>query len=390
MLVKLDPPLENLRGLLAPARPPRPFPFGQPGLSLHFSGRYALYAGLRALGLPPGAVVLVPAYNCGTEVEPVLRAGLMPRFYRVGRDLGCRIEDIEEGLERSGARALLLTHYFGLPQPRVAEVAALCRERGAALIEDCAHALLGEHEGRPLGSFGEAAVFSLIKPLPLPDGGLFMLNNGAAVAAPEQNPPPAALIRHLLARIGRHNSPAEGGWPAWAWPVLLERGLGVWRRAAELAGARSAGVDPRATSFRPEAATWRMSALSRGLLARLDLEAVKAARRRNFSTLLAHFRERHPDCLIFRELPEGACPLLFPVRLRRKPPELFARSLAGWGVEACAWWRELHPAVPWEDFPEERALKGRVLALPVHQGLGEEEMARIASAFEAAWRVLGR
>jgi dTDP-4-amino-4,6-dideoxygalactose transaminase len=44
--------------------------------------------------------------------------------------------------------------------------------------------------------------------------------------------------------------------------------------------------------------------------------------------------------------------------------------------------------VPWGEFPEAAALKRRVLALPVHQGLGETEMEIVAAAFEAAWRLL--
>ena len=84
MLAKFDPPL-HLRSLLAPPGLPQAFPFDQPGCRLHFSGRYALWAAIQALALPRGAEVLLPSYNCGTEVEPFLRAGLAPRFYRVGR-----------------------------------------------------------------------------------------------------------------------------------------------------------------------------------------------------------------------------------------------------------------------------------------------------------------
>jgi dTDP-4-amino-4,6-dideoxygalactose transaminase len=131
-----------------------------------------------------------------------------------------------------------------------------------------------------------------------------------------------------------------------------------------------------------------MSRLSRRLLAGCDLAGIKAARRRNYLTLLDHFRAAHPECLLSPELPGGACPLCFPVRLRR-PPALFARSLAGRGVEGWPWWQELfHPAAPWAEFPEALALKKRVLALPVHQGLGPPEMEAVIRAFEAAWRLL--
>lgn len=386
MLIKFDPPPE-LPSLSASPRPPQTFPFGETGPHLYFSGRYALFAALSALGLPEGAEVLLPAYNCGTEIEPHLRAGLRPRFWRVGRDLACDLDHIADLMRRgSGPRALLLTHYFGLPQP-VAELYALCRVHGVSLIEDCAHALLSDHAGRPLGSWGQAAVFSLIKALPLPDGGALVMKDAATSESPPAEPP-TALTQHTLARLLRHNHPGDGGLATLS-RLALERALAarrlVWER---LSGRQGLGlVDPRSLEFNPQVSRWRMSRLSRRILASLDLARVKDARRRNFAALLAHFQARHPGCLLLGELPEGACPLCFPVRLRQ-PPELFARLMAGWGVEACPWWRELHPAVPWGEFPEAAALKRRLLALPVHQGLGETEMERVAAAFEAAWRLL--
>jgi hypothetical protein len=44
------------------------------------------------------------------------------------------------------------------------------------LIEDCAHVLCGESEGEPIGTIGDAAVFSWRKFLPLYDGADLVLN----------------------------------------------------------------------------------------------------------------------------------------------------------------------------------------------------------------------
>jgi len=384
MLAKFDPPL-HLRSLLAPPGLPQAFPFDQPGCRLHFSGRYALWAAIQALALPRGAEVLLPSYSCGTEVEPFVRTGLAPRFYRVGGSLACDLEHLEGQLGQGRPRALLLTHYFGLPQP-VSEVSELCAAHGVSLIEDCAHALLGEHRGRPLGSWGTLSVFSLIKSLPLPDGAVML--PGAALQGPpppgEQPAPPSPAVHHLAGKLLRYNHPGTGRLAAGA-RYLLERTLAARRR---LSSRGLPPIDPRAAAFHPEAAGWTMSGLARRILAATDLAEVKAARRRNFAALLGELRRRRPGCLLVTELPEGACPLCLPVRLRR-PAALFARSLAGWGVEAVAWWDEFHPAVPWAEFPEAQALKRRVLALPVHQGLSEADMERVACAFEATWRLLG-
>ena len=70
----------------------------------------------------------------------------------------------------------MLIHYLGFPGP-VQEVRALCQRRGLALIEDCAHALFSRLGDRSLGTFGDLAIFSPWKSLPLPDGGLLRVND---------------------------------------------------------------------------------------------------------------------------------------------------------------------------------------------------------------------
>ncbi|MFH0810956.1 MAG: hypothetical protein V2A77_10905 [Pseudomonadota bacterium] len=185
----------------------------------------------------------------------------------------------------------------------------------------------------------------------------------------------------------RYNYSGGGTFPR-IWRAALERVLaarhGVWRWRTDGAGAF--GADPRTMAFIPEMTRWRMSALSRRMLTADDWPRVSAARHRNYSLLLDHFRERHPEGVVSDVLPEGTCPLCFPLRLR-KAPRLFARGLAAWGVEAWPWWHErFHPAVPWDEFPEARQLKQRVLALPVHQDLTEEHMHYLARSCEAVWR----
>ena len=59
---------------------------------------------------------------------------------------------------------------------------------------------------------------------------------------------------------------------------------------------------------------------------------------------------------------------------------------AGRGITTGIWWDALHPAVPWEDFPEALHLKERVLALPVHQDLDAEQIDRLARAVRDAVR----
>jgi dTDP-4-amino-4,6-dideoxygalactose transaminase len=154
-----------------------PFPMGEPGVLLTYSGTAAIYQAFLALGLPPGSTVLCPSYNCGHEIEPLLRLGLRVECFRVTADLRVDVEDIANRLE-SGAAAVMITHYFGFAQP-LPELRELCDIHGAFLVEDCAHALFSDNATGDLGRVGDLAIYSTRKTLPIPNGGAVIANNAA-------------------------------------------------------------------------------------------------------------------------------------------------------------------------------------------------------------------
>ena len=94
---------------------PAPHPFVSENASFWYSARVAIWQGVRRLGLNRGERVLVPAYSCGSEVDALLKAELKVDYYRVGPDLNPDYDHLRK-LCRHPARALLLIHYFGVPQ----------------------------------------------------------------------------------------------------------------------------------------------------------------------------------------------------------------------------------------------------------------------------------
>ena len=117
--------------------------------------RNGIWQLIQALGLQEPDVVLVPSYNCGAELDAVLRAPATVRFYRVDRSARIDVDDLRQAIEPR-TRAVIVTHYFGFPQPDLVAIGELCRDHGLFLIEDCAHALYSTHLGRSLGTFGDA------------------------------------------------------------------------------------------------------------------------------------------------------------------------------------------------------------------------------------------
>jgi dTDP-4-amino-4,6-dideoxygalactose transaminase len=68
----------------------------------------------------------------------------------------------------------LLTHIGGWVNPDIEKIAKLCKNKGIALIEDCAHSLGSTLNKRHTGTFGDAGVYSLYatKAVPVGEGGI--------------------------------------------------------------------------------------------------------------------------------------------------------------------------------------------------------------------------
>ncbi|WP_417069583.1 DegT/DnrJ/EryC1/StrS family aminotransferase [Niveibacterium terrae] len=133
------------------------------------SGRAAIALALRATGCQAGDRILVPTYHCPTMVAPIVALGGKPVFYPTGPHGEALLDQLPAEL-LDGARAAIVPHYFGLPQP-LSRIRALCDAQGIALIEDCAHAFFGLCEGQPVGSWGDYAIASLTKFFPVTEGG---------------------------------------------------------------------------------------------------------------------------------------------------------------------------------------------------------------------------
>lgn len=144
------------------------------------SGTVGLLFTLSALGLEPGEKVILPSFTFMATAQAVLYAGGQPLFAEIEEDLNLSPSDVERLLDRHpGVGAVIGVHVYGLPA-RAAEleeiVAAAGRKRGRriALIFDAAHAFGASVDGRRVGSFGDAEVFSLsvTKVLVAVEGGL--------------------------------------------------------------------------------------------------------------------------------------------------------------------------------------------------------------------------
>ncbi len=139
------------------------------------NARSALKIGIECLGLKEGDEILLPAYHCPVMVYPILESGLVPVFYKIEPNCTTDISDIK-AKTTSKTKALILVHYFGFPND-IVPVQKYCRENNLCLIEDCAHTFFGKIGKFPIGSFGDMAIMSLWKFLPVCHGGFLIINN---------------------------------------------------------------------------------------------------------------------------------------------------------------------------------------------------------------------
>lgn len=123
------------------------------------SGRSALLTLLRALDIGLGDEVVVQAFTCVAVPDPILWVGAKPVFADVRKGtFNMGPKELEKCISKR-TKAVILQHTFGQPAP-LKEIMALAAKHKFIVIEDCAHAIGGTYEGKPLGSFGDAAFFS--------------------------------------------------------------------------------------------------------------------------------------------------------------------------------------------------------------------------------------
>ncbi len=121
---------------------------------------------------------LMPAYGCFDLATAAVGAGTRVRFYDIDPStLAPDLDSMRAGAAE-GASSIVVVHQFGFPVP-FDDVRSIATRAGALVIEDAAQALGGHWNGRPLGSFGDYAIFSFGRGKGIAGGGGALLARGA-------------------------------------------------------------------------------------------------------------------------------------------------------------------------------------------------------------------
>lgn len=302
------------------------------------SGTSALWLALRAAPLEEGARVALPANTFFATFEAVVMAGMQPVVVDHDDDY---VIDLER-LAGADVDAVVPVHLYGLPvdMPRLMDLAA---SRGWWVLEDCSQAHGATIDGRPIGSFGDAAAFSAY---PTKNLGAW----GDAGFVTGSDPGLGARVRAL-----RHHGQAAPN---------EHSEIGSTERLDNLQALVL--TEKLARLPRELEARRRVAALYRELLAGAiaKLPDDRGQRNHAYHQFVVEVPERDRVLAAMRDAGIGAS-IHYPTPVHRQPAASARTQVAG---------------------PVDRAeaSAGRILSLPIYPGLRDDEVDEVAAALRAA------
>ncbi len=316
-----------------------------------------------------GDEILVPSYNCGSEVDPFIWFGMKVVMYRIDDRLKIDVEDLYQRITNK-TRIIYVTHYFGWPHP-LEDIKKICSNKNIYLVEDCALSLFSNGPDGPIGLVGDGAIHSFKKTLPVADGGaLTLLSNYDLNSQPGTQPAFGVIAKETIPIILRWFISSSQSIPIVS-DSLFYVGNNLSKFESDLPFLENLDM-PKDYYFSEHVMAWTISRISAGILKSSDPHKIFNCKRKNFKRLRDGIIEINNIKLLLENLPEGVCPLLFPLKVS----DVFKwiRELNTMGIKATRWWEGFNQKLNWDDFPEAKNLKQKLLVLPVHQDLSDEDI----------------
>ena len=307
------------------------------------SGTAALHLALLALGVGPGAEVVLPGFTHPATANVVARLGAEPVLVDIDpQTLNVDPRAMVDAIG-SRTRALLPVHLFGLPA-EMGPILEAASARGVPVVEDAACALGAEYRGRKCGSLANVACFSFHprKIVTTGEGGMLTTDDPA--------------LAERLRRLRNHGQVIEAGRGR-----FLEAGLNY--RLTEMQAAIGLVQMDKLERLLGHRATLALAYEAR-------LSAVPGLRR---PPMPAHLRAAWQAYVV--TLPPGADRDVVQSRLKDEGVEATLGTYA-LAEQPCYAGRV--------DLPQSRAAQERTLALPLHTRMGEDEVDRVVDALRAA------
>ena len=124
------------------------------------SGTSGQHLGLLAAGVKAGDEVIVPSFTFAATANTVALTGATPVFVDIEPDYFCLDPHAVEAAITERTRGIMPVHLYGHPADMTA-LGDIASRHGLEIYEDAAQAHAATWQGRPVGTFGVFAMFSL-------------------------------------------------------------------------------------------------------------------------------------------------------------------------------------------------------------------------------------
>lgn len=128
------------------------------------NGTDALVLALKAIGVASGDAVVTVSHTAVATVAAIEQIGAVPILVDVDEAYGMAPDALEATLAAAPGqhpiRAVIPVHLYGQPV-NLDAILELADRHGVAVVEDCSQAHGATWKGRPVGGFGQIATFSL-------------------------------------------------------------------------------------------------------------------------------------------------------------------------------------------------------------------------------------
>lgn len=140
--------------------------------------RTALHFILKSMNLEKGSEVLMTPLTIADMVNSIHTLGLKPVFVDIELDTLCIDPEQLKKAITPRSKAVLITYIFGIV-PDITKIKKIAQEHGLKVIEDCSQCFDASYNGQKIGTFGDAAFFSLtnFKVCSSLFGGMIVTNN---------------------------------------------------------------------------------------------------------------------------------------------------------------------------------------------------------------------
>jgi len=124
-----------------------------------WSGKQALYIGLKTLGIKKDDEIILPGYTSNVVPMVIKQLGAIPIPVDVNLDdYNIDAQKVQESITKK-TKAIIAVHTFGYPCD-MNELNDICKDKNIYLIEDAAQAFGAEYNGKKVGTIGDLGFFS--------------------------------------------------------------------------------------------------------------------------------------------------------------------------------------------------------------------------------------